>query len=1195
VVARIDLSRPQRGMTRTELTLRQLGDAWRSQIRGRRYLEGLVEFLRSRSNENTLRAYSYSVLQFFGWYESHHRRLVTPDLIKRVDAAEYDRWLRTRDVGLRLYYLERDPSRRFDVMLFETLRRAGEQGLSFEALYAAVRQRQPVTEAELAKRLACLVALRTLKRTPSLSQIRRGEVDVGLPPKLAKRVGIDVPVPERVFRYFAPEKNTPADERATTVAARLSALSALWRWYMSAGENLPGGGEPLLRVNIWGELLRKAARQAPEVSRKARREKTTTLTIFERLLSSTYRDTHGTGALQMAASRMRPSVIEAPPKKAGARASYNDIRDRALMLMLGQLGLRAQQISRMQRADLDQSGPEPMLTLRGKGGKVRQVAVPPATMESLAQLENKLREMSRHQRRYGRKEVAASLLSPEAPLIPVVKQWGANAGKSSVAKGIGRSGVAMMLRRRAVQVGIQPGTAEFKRVHPHGLRHLFAKTAHLAGTPLPVLQAILGHSRGSQTLQYVEEHDPSQLMSQAFQPPTEPEPLPPAAPMPDRPLVAGPETFERFQEQILTRPVPATPRPRPDPAPSRLLAPPEPAEATVTQFEVLVDEPELSPKTPTPPAEEPGLVGVGAEPVFQVLDEEEAATEDEREQSYTLDKLQAIYAERWGERGERGKLGSTEPTEEETMAAALQSDMNLQLLGVTAEEVDLDVEDNRLSFCYVGDDSGLIWWAGSTGALKPNMPVMSPEQAGDCDLESQSAICRRLSALWSDWIAGGGRGPTGAAALVAWLAESLETTRQVEGELLRRGAQWVPPLAPWDETADEPRGIERTTFREHEEDAIVAWFETQAWQFRRYPTRGQKVIDEPVDLPDYYGEADPLASLSVDERQEALDWLAALTNQKISRSSAPIVGTTASRGEVVRFVQRMCTYDQTRTDLGEARRSGASDFEKDLLERGMAQTAKEIERIALLYGDERIDYPALVDRRVRGRRSGADEREQLRTFYRRIVRQVFGPGAADDAVIKLVAMCGNVPLSEMQDLFRIDRALGTIAHTRETQRRMAEQTGAHSECVARRMARDLWELQKKHRTGSRQRVFSRPDELVERVQAMAAYRVPCPKALESELRWRLPAARRRQPLPVYEAYAKSAAESAEDRPDVLQALIEEEMEGFTEDFEEQMRAELFAGEGMMVQNPGRPMPFTAAAAAWLPTPVQLVAAVLMGA
>lgn len=1184
MVARIDLGRPQATMTRTELTLRQLGDAWSRQPRGGRFLESLVEFLRSRSNANTLRAYSYSVLQFFSWYEFRHRRIVTPDLVKRVDVAEFETWLRTRDEGLRSFYLERDPARRLDRVIFETLQRAGDAGLLFDAVYEAVSRRLgPMPPADLAKRLACLVAVHTLKRTPSLAQIRRGEVDIGLPLDMAKRVGIDVSPPDRIFRYFAPKKTTAAEDRSPTVAARLSALSSLWRWFMGAGENAPGAADPLIRVNIFAELLRKASRQAAEVSRKSRREKTTTLTIFERLLATTYKDTHGDNALQMAASRMR-TVIEEPRAIAGSRGSYNDIRDRALMLLLGQVGIRAEQVRKLQRGDIDTASGSPMLTIRGKGGKVRQVQVPPAAMGALSELDAKLRQMAKHQRKYGRKEVAATLLSPDAPLIPVVKQWGANAGKPTVERGLGRSGVAMMLRRRAVAAGIAPGSAEFARVHPHGLRHLFAKTAHLAGTPLPALQAMLGHSRGSQTLQYVEEHDAAQLMSAAFQPPV----VPAAVEQPDHVSVPAmrepprmrvtPEVMSRARTRL---PSAAPPEPAPEPKPPLPSREPEPEPVT---FEVLPLPPEPKPEIVAPVSR--GLVGVGAAPAFEADEEEEVAEED-----FTLDQLQKIYADNWGEVGQRSKLGVT--VDEDVSGVAAAGDIELSLLGEQDSSM-LDEADKRLRFCYVGDASGLIWWAGSTGSLKPNLPVMSPEQAGNCDPDSDVALCRRLTALWTDWISGGGRGPTGAAALVAWLAEALETATEVEAEVLRRGGTWASTLAPWDETASEAGSDERLTFREHEDDAIIAWFETQAWQHRRYATRGQGVIDEALDMPDYYAAVDPIADIPLEERAEALDWLAALTGQRVT-GSRTYEGTRARRADVARFVQAMCSYDQVRVDLGQARRMGGDDIEKQLLERGLQDSAREVDRLALTYGDQRIDYADLVDRRVKGRRSGADEREMLRTFYLRIVRRVFGAEAAADPVVKLLTMCGNVPLSEMRDLFRIDRALDTIVHTQETQRRVARETGAHSECVARRMARDLWELQKKHRTGKRQRIFSRPDELIQRVQTMASYRVPCPRSLEAELRWRLPAERRDAPIPVYEAFATARGAAMADKPDLLQALIEEEMGGFSEAYEDAQLAELFGSEGMMIENPaqGRPLPYTSAAASLLPSPIQLLSAVLL--
>jgi hypothetical protein len=157
----------------------------------------------------------------------------------------------------------------------------------------------------LAKRLGCLVDNKTLTRTPSLEQIRRGQVDVGLPPHVARRVGIDLPAPPEIFSYGTPQYDTAPSARASTVASRLAALSAFWEYLMQSGENL-GSAEPLLRINIWVELLRQAQRQAPSQQRAARARKTPGPELFLRLLATTFQRRFGDAALGAAEAQMTP-------------------------------------------------------------------------------------------------------------------------------------------------------------------------------------------------------------------------------------------------------------------------------------------------------------------------------------------------------------------------------------------------------------------------------------------------------------------------------------------------------------------------------------------------------------------------------------------------------------------------------------------------------------------------------------------------------------------------------------------------------------------------------------------------------------------------------------------------------------------------------------------------------------------------
>jgi integrase len=1181
VAQAIDLDRDRAQLTRTELTLQQLGQQWSRHYGGSVFARALVDFLRSHRNRNTLRAYSSSVLLFFGWLDKEQGQVVTPDRVQRGDAAAFDEWLRTTSDGLRHWYLEQDPSRELDLKLFEIVQ--AQDNPSHEDIARALwltRWRGLAQQPErLAHRLACLVRTHTLERSPSIAQIRRGEVDVGLPLELAKRVGIDEPVPYEVFRYRVPRKTSGPVQRAPTVAARLTALSALWNHFIHHGDNRRGA-EPLLRVNVWRELLRKATRQAPAVTKAYRQETTPSLTLFERLLATTYRAQYGEQALVRAAADMRPSV-EAP-QGVSSRMSYADLRDRALLLLLGQMGLRAHEVGRLRRRDL--AGSPAVLTIHGKGDKLRRVRVPELVLAALQALTDKLAAMARHQAKYGRRGRAEVLLSPDAPLIPAVKRWGANA--SDQIRSIGRSGIAMMLRRRAIRAGIAPGSDEFKRVHPHGVRHLYAKIALAAGTSLPVLQGTLGHARGDQTLQYAEEHDPEALISRAYEPAA---PLPPSPPPPERPPAPAPAPRDRGPRRS------PPPPPEPSPSPPTRPEPPPPGRPEPEPVRVVVERPAERPRpepAPTPPSEPP-IIGLGEEPSPLEPTRDDLVAEQEG----ALAHLDRIYATNWGEKGHRERLEPAERTVDDELG---ELDLSEELGELFGEEQPARVAGegaNRLAFTWVGRTSHLVWWQGSTGQLAEAMPVMSPEQASACTDGEQTEVCRALGELWLSWASGEGRGPTGAAALAAWFGEALETAAQVAAEVRGRGGRWVASDAPWDETADDPSPP--SVFREQTPEAIVAWFERHAWQHRRYPTRGRKVVDEPLDVPEYYGQADPLAELDRDQRLDALGWVAAMTGQPLADRRRLFDGL--SRHDLAQIIRAWCAYDEQRANIGDekaSQRQGETTAQAVMAaEQAALRAAAEADRLVAMTGKApgfRIQNA--VDVRVGKRKQGT--RERLSDFYRGLVRKLFGDAAADDPVVKVLVRCGKVPLAQepTRGLLEVDWTAETIRHDPRFQRDFAASTQAHSECVGRRIARDLWELQKKHAAGQRQRVLTRDDELLERVQTWSAYRIPCPQELEVQLVSRLPPEARRRPVPLYEAWR--AAQRAEQigSGSLTRAAIEDELAAFAEDYGSAAAGDWIGGGGVLVSNPARSrtLPVTPGVATRLPAPIQQLAAVLLG-
>lgn len=1122
----LDPSKPEAARSRIELTFGRVTEGWsRESTRGVQFKRSFVDFFNRPMSRATARNYAYAIAEFFEWFELSRGRVPLPDQIRRADAGAYYDWLRTRKVGLGEFRLERDPQRRLDLAIYQAVH--AEPGARIDAIRSALRMHGELTtyrdgervltvdleEGGLGHRLSCLAHRKTLLRQPSIEQIRSGEVDVGL--EHPDRAGIAYEVPPDVFQYWVPADERPLDAaRSSGNATRLASLTSLWGHWLQSGEN--DGSEQLLRVNIWQDSLRAAKKQAKSHTAAGRARKTPDLVLFLRLLAGTYVRSHGEGALLAA----KACFEGAPVPKGTKPPRYSDVRDRAMLMAFSQLGVRVSELVQLKRSSI--TGDPPVITVVGKGGVTRSFRVPAPAFEALRELTRKLVWLA--QKRVGGTVEAASdpLLQHDAPLIPSVASWGKNARKPRL--GLTRFAVAMALRRLAPRAGITKGSQEFERIHPHGFRHLFAHLTAESGTMPHITQAMLGHASLAMTGVYTEERRPEELLSRAF----EAAKATPAAP-------AGPEP------------------------PERPLAPPE--------------EPSEPPSAPPPsgPALPTGggLVAVGAPP----------AIEPERE---ALARLAGIYDERWGEQGDRYRLVSTRAgtgaKERAKQKLLRMAEEVVDVIGVEAASVD------KLNQMFAGNESGLVWWAGYGGDLRPELPVMSPDQSSECNAFVDATVCKGLSDLWSSWVSGEGRGPTGAKALVKWLAEALDAAGQVQAHAKRTDAAWVPFWASWDDTV----GHKHKVFREHEPSEVVRWFEARAWQHAvGLETRGlgggagrtPRVVGAMLKIPDYYAASDPVAELPWDERQELLDWLSALTGLA-AHDTRPILGGH-SRAAVGEFLTLLCSY-QLQVDE-------SYDKDKKAHERAQARAVADdlrgrIDAFAQRLTGRAFDVKAASTER-RKSRTGEKTREGRAKRHLAFVEQVFGKDAATDIAIHYLARCeppesksarGKPPLSEYRDLFRVDRALGTIVHDPAFAKEFALKTGMHSECVGRRLARDLWELRKRSTAGEKVRAMERDDALVALVADLASYRVPCPRALEMELRERLDFPQ--QPYPVYEVWSRQGRKEGSALTELAEAIAGE--------FEEMSFADFGAAEAFQREV------FTPNARRALPNPVQLLFALL---
>ena len=1199
---------PDPSHTRADHSLARIASSWMVTSTGGRFVVALRDWLRSARNPRTLAVYARACLDFFDWYESEKGVIPTPDQIRRADVAAYEGWLRGHTVGLVQHRLDRDDTRRLDAAIHTIVSQRPGSGidairasllrvpeLTTDAVDPATGEMSRILRVDrdcrggLADRLSLLTRLRVLDRTPTVSELRAAYS------QQARERGEPVNVYElrpspSVFQYRPVDPQTePGPGRSSGAITKLAVLSSLWTYLSRPGSQ---GDEPLVRYNYFADrtLINAVRDQGKSFTVARRQANTPDEALFRRVLALTYRRSHGDRAYEAASAAAAGEDIP----KGTKGATFADLRDRALLLVMLQAGgPRASEIGSMKRQHLAGN----VLTIYGKGGKVRTVPVPPPALDALHQLEERLRQLAKHNEKYGRNPRSLRLLDPGAPLIPAIKLWGSNAGSADA--GLSRQAILERLHRLAERVGST--AAEIQQLHPHGVRRLYARMDLEAGTPLPIVQRKMGHASGSTTMAYAEEVDPSRLVSKAFQR-TEPVPreVERRAPIPrPAPIVQSPtEVMPSVEEIMQVTPPPLLVR-RAEPRPVRALggAVEVPASETSRYMSAVLGRP-LTP-------DEGGALG-RCDGIPEVSGR----------------RLCGIYAIHWGERGAGSRTRVTEPARE-------VQELERSTWGATRSLITTS-DAKRLVQVYAGVESGLPWWAGTQGDLPEELPIPSPAQVGACG-EGGSALCASLSALWQQWVtepeearigeAGMRvRGPTAARALVAWVSEALDVAGELDAAVSRRGGSWVAPTAEWPATA--PGGSvrhrpPRMVFREHSEEEILGWFERQAWQHRT--SRGEpdevkldksyrepKTVTAPLRAPAWYGSVDPIADLPPAERAELLDLISILTGQGGPADTTGRFQGGLSRATLAPVLDALRAYERSLAEVRDAKhgteRGEASEADVVLFRQQSKDRLADANQALAALGHP-VNVSDWVKRRSALRRSASSGRESIATSHLGLLGELFGTSVAVDPIVALAVSGGektekgevSSPLGGYKALFRIDRERRTIVHEEAFKRSWASEQGTHSECVARRSARELWEL---WQLRDKPRPFERRQELIALVRSLSAYRVPCPGSMEQELRDLLGGAGPRATIPIYEVWRLHTFGGEEAPPDALRRMRQAEEERRAE-MEEHLAevtgaseyGGVFGGEERRIWNAnprGRFAPVRARSIRAIPNPVQLL-------
>jgi site-specific recombinase XerD len=151
-------------------------------------------------------------------------------------------------------------------------------------------------------------------------------------------------------------------------------------------------------------------------------------------------------------------------------SSWTGARNRTLIVVLWRTGLRISEALALREKDVDLVEGR-LAVQRGKGGKRRVVGLDQGTLDALGEWRTR------------RAEIAA----PETAPLFCTQRGGP----------IDASYIRRMLPRLARAAGIR------KRVHAHGLRHLFATELQAEGAPLSMIRDLLGHSSLATTDTYL--------------------------------------------------------------------------------------------------------------------------------------------------------------------------------------------------------------------------------------------------------------------------------------------------------------------------------------------------------------------------------------------------------------------------------------------------------------------------------------------------------------------------------------------------------------------------------------------------------------------------------------------------------------------------------------------------------------------
>ena len=1039
--------------------------------------EGGATYL-GRHSPLTRRTYSGAIEEFFEWLATSRRRVTPPDEVSRKDAEDYVEWLSKRPFSLERERL-RDGDQETRLAIYDAVSELGRADI------VAIEERLPrhrrPPRPTLAFELGRMVLHRSLKRSPTMAELRRENPQIGIKEFSVVLPQGQVPI-EEVFVYRLPE---PRPVSRATIHTKLAALSRLWVELGRGDVDRP----PLVKFNVWDEVLSRVSRGLEADKRASRaRKRRLTPELIERLL----------GAVD--------------------GSTLVDKRDAALFWYLVLSGGRVSETRRILRdrpppAELAHApgwfegrAMPPVVELVRKGGVHHRLPYPPYALRALYAFQATLEghaaprgSQSTDPRAPGYVPASSGAWryralsdEPDAPLFPPIGFWGANSPsqyeefkpnssfRPDYTKPLSSAGVAAILKKIAVRAGLSP--EDMKLVHSHAFRHFAATAMAKRGKPLREIQTILGHSSVVVTEGYVETETDltvlsgqNEILAHIASGKGAPEPVAPR----------GPEPIDTYAVEVK--------EPAEEP---RVIESPKMTEATPAG-EVLIAVTEETPARSEPLAHgiSPGspyyaYADIGAAPgseaalVRETIEFTRAAP-----RSHKAPGSVALY-EKGGKDMVQDNRFLAEHYDPWPLSYGLGSSSLLPWFARGSAssngEVTVTVRDK----------------AGKTKTVTvPPLPVFAAEQLYS-EVKARS-LWTKVEELRARWLR---EAPTKAFGLDRWWGAFQEVQRG-----LSRGTKGKWRFVPFESAAKVGDDI-----RAHDDDYLARWLETNA---DRYTTtvrafehierpRGTARDDEEwaafqekfnqaslvgvspaEELPEWFVSDDPVKDIydeSPEEWSWFLRWIGAITGQKLTSARSE-----DRKEQVIFFAKDREARVHEARELLRGYFESVESLRKATRGKEAEEAAREKETLKLL--TERLGALGVPDPKVE--RPGLPR--PLNARIEALLRIAF-----PDAPIELVD--ANILESTLFDKesFRIDESRHTIVHTDSFREDFARRyDGRDSECVMRRAARGMWEHVRRHgipiaRGTERSSDYSL---LYSVMLSYIAWIVPCPEEIEARM------------------------------------------------------------------------------------------------